>query len=94
MNSNIGVSRNFFNLRSIFITILFCGFQFLSLSAIAQGPGGPPPETIYKIDWSERLAPSLGLKAHDHTLLGDAIDQQTGRLSFEHVDVSIPGIRR
>ncbi len=68
---------------------------FLVQQSFAQygppGGGGPPPQTIYEIDWNERLAPNIGLRAHDENLLGDNIDLHTGRLSFEHVDVSIPG---
>ncbi len=79
---------NTYRLISLFVLLL--GLQFFSLSSVAQYPG-QPPQTVYKIDWSERLAPNLGLKPHDHNLLGDNIDLATGRLSFEHVDVSIPG---
>ena len=43
------------------------------------------------LDWTERHAPNAGLQPYDFSLLGDAIDLQSGRLSFEHVDVSIPG---
>jgi RHS repeat-associated protein len=78
------------SLVRILVGLIFLVGSYFSF-AQGYGPSGPPPQTIYKIDWSERLAPSLGLKAHDHTLLGDAVDPQTGRLSFEHVDVSIPG---
>lgn len=72
------------------IKCLYLIFSFLILSdAVAQY--GPPPKVEYNIDWNERLAPNLGVAAHDTSLLGDNIDLHTGRLSFEHVDVSIPG---
>lgn len=78
---------------SIISATLFFGVQLFSSPSIAQYPGGggQPPQTVYKIDWNERLAPNLGLKPHDHNLLGDNIDLMTGRLSFEHIDISIPG---
>jgi hypothetical protein len=47
--------------------------------------------TVLALDWVERHAPNTSLTAHDHTLLGDSIDPQSGRLTFEHVDVSLPG---
>lgn len=48
-------------------------------------------DTVLAIDWTERHEPNGGLKAHDSTLLGDSIDRKSGRLSFEQVDVSLPG---
>jgi len=74
--------------RSIFIFSLF--LCFAASNVFAQF-GGRPPETIYRIDWNERLNPNVGLKAHDDGLLDDKIDFSTGRLSFETVDVSLPG---
>jgi hypothetical protein len=47
--------------------------------------------TVLALDWRERQDPNANLKAHDDTLLGDSIDLQSGRLSFEQVDVSLPG---
>jgi hypothetical protein len=47
--------------------------------------------TEMALDWRERNAPNGKLTAHDSTLLGDEIDLSSGRLSFEHVDVSLPG---
>jgi hypothetical protein len=73
---------------SIFTFRLF--LCFIASNVFAQS-GGPPPETIYRIDWNERLNPNVGLKAHDDGLLDDKIDFSTGRLSFETVDVSLPG---
>ncbi len=50
--------------------LMLCGIQsILFQEAFAQGQPRPP-ETIYKTDWNERLAPNLGLTAHDHDLLG------------------------
>jgi RHS repeat-associated protein len=72
--------------RSVSIFGLF--LCFIASSVFAQTR---PPETIYKIDWNERLNPNVGLKAHDDGLLDDKIDFSTGRLSFETVDVSLPG---
>jgi RHS repeat-associated protein len=83
MNSAHGERK----VRSISILSLF--LCFIASSVFAQG--GRPPETIYKIDWNERLNPNIGLKAHDDGLLDDKIDFSTGRLSFETVDVSLPG---
>ena len=60
-------------------------------SVVLAQSGSSPPETIYKIDWNERLNPNVGLKAHGDGLLDDKIDFSTGRLSFETVDVSLPG---
>jgi len=48
-------------------------------------------QTVMALDWSERQEPNAGLAAHDDTLLGDSIDPRSGRLSFEQVDVSLPG---
>lgn len=74
-------------LRSIsIVSVIFC---LAASSVFAQT--GRPPETIYKIDWNERLNPNVGLKAHDDGLLDDKIDFSTGRLSFETVDVALPG---
>ncbi len=49
------------------------------------------PHTEMALDWRERNAPNGQLKSYDATLLGDAIDLSSGRLSFEQVDVSLPG---
>ena len=84
MNSTQGERKA----RSIFIFSLF--LCFIASNVFAQS-GGPPPETIYRIDWNERLNPNVGLKGHDDGLLDDKIDFSTGRLSFETVDVSLPG---
>jgi YD repeat-containing protein len=84
MNSAHGERK----VRSIFFfSLLLC---LAASSAFAQS-GGRPPETIYRIDWNERLNPNVGLKAHGDGLLDDKIDFSTGRLSFETVDVSLPG---
>ena len=74
--------------RSVFICSLFL---CLAASSVFAQFGGRPPETIYRTDWNERLNPNIGLKAHDDGLLDDKIDFSTGRLSFETVDVSLPG---
>lgn len=84
MNSGHGERKA----RSICIFSLFLCF---TASNVFAQRGGPPPETIYRIDWNERLNPNVGLKAHDDGLLDDKIDFSTGRLSFETVDVSLPG---
>jgi RHS repeat-associated protein len=47
--------------------------------------------TALALDWRERQDPNANLRAHDEMLLGDTIDLSTGRLSFEQVDVSLPG---
>jgi RHS repeat-associated protein len=60
---------------------------WLQLPAHAQSG----PRTILELDWRERHAPNGELAAHDSMLLGDAVDLSSGRLSFEHVDVSLPG---
>ncbi|MEJ2442628.1 MAG: RHS repeat protein, partial [Exilibacterium sp.] len=73
------------------IGLLLCGFGPIWVQQAVAQRDGPPAEVVYEIDWNERLKPNLGMQAHDHSLLGDAIDLQTGRLSFEQVDVSIPG---
>lgn len=57
------------------------------VAALTQSQTG----TVMALDWRERQDPSANLKAHDETLLGDSIDLQSGRLSFEQVDVSLPG---
>lgn len=69
--------------------LLFSSQQILFQKVFAQQQ--QQPETIYNIDWEEHLTPAQGLKAHDENLLGDHIDPATGGLSFEQVDVSIPG---
>src|SRR5687768_17879678 len=84
MNSEHGERKA----RSISI---FSLFLCLTASNVFAQSGGRPPETIYKIDWNERLNPNVGLKAHSDGLLDDKIDFSTGRLSFETVDVSLPG---
>jgi len=48
-------------------------------------------QTMMALDWTERQEPNAGLTAHDDTLLGDSIDPRSGRLTFEQVDVSLPG---
>jgi RHS repeat-associated protein len=74
--------------RSIFIfSLILC----LAASNVFGQSGSRPPQTIYRIDWNERLNPNVGLKAHNDGLLDDKIDFSTGRLSFETVDVSLPG---
>src|SRR4051812_21681361 len=49
------------------------------------------PRTELALDWRERQAPNGELKTYDSTLLGDAVDLSSGRLTFEQVDVSISG---
>jgi hypothetical protein len=51
----------------------------------------PGASTYMALDWTERQDPNAAMQPHDFSLLGDAIDLQSGRLSFEQVDVSIPG---
>ena len=54
-------------------------------------PGAALAQTLMALDWTERQEPNAGLAAHDDSLLGDAIDPRSGRVSFEQVDVSLPG---
>ena len=68
----------------IAVALAFC----VQIPALAQTSG---PRTLLSLDWRERHAPNGELTAYDSTLLGDAIDLSSGRLSFEHVDVSLPG---
>ena len=42
-------------------------------------------------EYVERMDVSSRLTAHDHGLLGDSVDLNTGSVSFHHVDVSLPG---
>ena len=60
----------------------------LPTAAFGQSGGTGP---ALALDWTERQDPNANLKAHDDTLLGDTIDLSSGRLSFEQVDVSLPG---
>ena len=65
------------------------------LTLVAASPAftqpGPTSEVNYLVNWEERLNPTMSLKPHDENLLGEHINLLTGGLSFEHVDVSIPG---
>ncbi len=60
---------------------------FVHFDAYGQSPSG----SIMATDWTERHEPNAGLTAHNSDLLGDSIDLKSGRLSFEQVDVSLPG---
>ncbi|WP_183819637.1 RHS repeat domain-containing protein [Parvularcula dongshanensis] len=71
--------------------VLFTALSVLGPNQSTAQPGQWGTETKEAPDWTERHKPNLGLTPHDETLLGDAIDLQSGRLSFEHVDVSIAG---
>jgi hypothetical protein len=55
--------------------------------AIAQSY--PPMEPI--VEWEKRLGAEERMQALGPDLLGDRIDPHTGAISFEHVDVSLPG---
>ena len=71
-------------LTDLIVAIVFC----LPTAVFGQSSG---TGTALALDWTERQDPNANLKAHDDTLLGDSIDLQSGRLSFEQVDVSLPG---
>ena len=71
------------SLVSIFLCLLF-GLIPHSAFAYVQ-----PTPTV--IDWSERIPEGWDINPHDYSLMGDSINKQTGELTFEHVDVSIPG---
>lgn len=73
--------------RISIVLLAFVAFVFGNQRAVAQF--GPP--TIMDVDWREKNAPEGHLAAHDFGLLGETINLQTGALSFETVDVSIPG---
>ncbi len=80
-----------FTWRMLSIGLLLSGLNLMLVQQAVAQRGDPPAEIVYEVDWSERLKPNQGLQPHDHSLLGDAIDLQAGGLSFEQVDVSIPG---
>jgi RHS repeat-associated protein len=79
-----------------YLAIVVSGLRSLCVAALAlcvQVPAHAQasPRTEMALDWRERNAPNGQLKSYDATLLGDAIDLSSGRLSFEQVDVSLPG---
>ena len=80
----VHVVRRIRNAAALIVVTAFC----LPSAVWGQGSG---VGTVMALDWTERQDPNANLKAHDETLLGDSIDLQSGRLSFEQVDVSLPG---
>ncbi len=74
-------------MTAIRVSIVLLTFVFSGQHAVAQFG----PATIMDTDWREKNAPEGKLTAHDFGLLGDTINLQTGALSFETVDVSLPG---
>lgn len=76
------------------LTLALC----LNFDALAQrggggggGGGATPPEFEPVIEWDKRVDTGHRLATYGFDLLGDAIDQHTGDLSFQHTDVSLPG---
>jgi RHS repeat-associated protein len=78
------VVNEFTRLIALIVATVFC----LPTAVFGQSGG---TGTALALDWTERQDPNANLKAHDDTLLGDTIDLSSGRLSFEQVDVSLPG---
>ncbi len=74
-------------MTAIRVSIVLLAFVFSGQHAVAQFG----PATIMDTDWREKNAPEGNLAAHDFGLLGDTINLQSGALSFETVDVSLPG---
>lgn len=73
-------------IRVSIVLLAFVAFVFGGQQAVAQ-----TPDTIMNTDWREKNAPEGNLAAHDFGLLGDTISLQSGGLSFETVDIAIPG---
>jgi len=68
------------------------GILFGSPSYAQYSYGGYSPQELkLNHDWVNRLEVRTPLDPLDDTLLGDNVDPLTGRLSFETVDVSLPG---
>jgi len=55
------------------------------------GPGGGETMLIFSPEYIKRANVSERLTAYDNNLMGDSVDLNTGTLSFQHVDVSLPG---
>ena len=78
--------------RASFLAILIVG-AFADLTHAQGGytpPAPQPPEPIQLEDYVTTEV-STTLPIHGEDLLGDTINPDTGALSFEHVDVTIPG---
>ena len=69
------------------LSAAFLGF----IAAPVQAQGGSALGVKHHFDWSKKLQAQSELEALDHTLLGDQIDLQSGALTFQQVDVSLPG---
>jgi RHS repeat-associated protein len=72
----------------VFVVALIGVVAALPAPAKAQGQGDA---FFYETDWVGRLRPSYEIEPLDENLFGDQIDLQTGALSFEQTDVSLPG---
>ncbi|WP_162010961.1 RHS repeat-associated core domain-containing protein [Oceanicaulis sp. HTCC2633] len=77
------------------VSTLACVLAACALGASnAQAQGGgeeeAPPATI-AVEHIKRANVEDRLQMHSDGLLGDSVDLNTGSVSFEHVDVSIPG---
>ena len=68
-----------------FMAMLFVAMFLVSSPAAAQN------DSILELDSLKRENIDERLTAYGNDLMGDKIDLNTGALSFEHVDVSIPG---
>lgn len=80
-------------MKGIHLKYLFSIFAILfgvSEVCLAQTPV-IPPSINYEKPWSTFMGADYEVSAHDFTLMGDNIDTATGQISFEQVDVSIPG---
>ena len=67
---------------------------------VAPQPIGPQPPSALsgstlaeepQIEWEKRQNPDERLRSYGPDILGDQIDPNTGGISFEHTDVSLPG---
>lgn len=54
-------------------------------------PSAAGEEALPWIEWEQRLNADQRLTAFGPELLGDQIDPNTGAITFEHTDVSLPG---
>ncbi|MBO6696593.1 MAG: hypothetical protein JJ931_14370, partial [Henriciella sp.] len=75
------------------LTLALC-LNFTSEAQLPPpGGGGSGVEVIREFDteWYVRSGAEARLEPMGDTLLGDSIDPDTGSLSFNHTDVSLPG---
>jgi len=86
------------NLSCILQRIALFAFFFIGFGTPASAQfggggfgGGGATEATIETEYIERQSVTERLSAHGLNLLGESIDLNTGAVSFEHVDISLPG---